>query len=304
MTTRWSSGKARTTAAVASAAAAPSFTRQTADSAVWAQEIGFNIRRDRESAAGYASSGFGLAGGAEAMSGDQALGVSAGFITTDFHDRGADAREKVSMTLLTGGAYWRVRSGGFLAHLGAGLGYAVFDGERRLSGAGLDLSADGRWNGWLAKADASAGYRFEAGALYAQPKVSLNYVRLSEGGYQEKGGGDGFDLKVDRRVGDLLTGEAALAIGARFGDADAFWAPEVTLGYRQRLAGAPGSTTAAFGDGDRFTLDPEAAFDHAVTGRAGVKMGFGGVLVAIDGGGAFEANYREYDLRALIRYQF
>lgn len=292
------------TAAVASAAAAPSFSRQRADSAVWAQEIGFNIRRDRQAAAGYDSSGFGLAGGAEAISGDQALGVSAGFITTDFHDRGADPREQVSMTLLTGGAYWRIRSGGFLAQLGAGLGYAVFDGERHLSGAGLDLTADGRWNGWLAKADASAGYRFEAGALYAQPKVALNYVRLSEGGYQEKGGGDGFDLKVDKRVGDFLTGEAGLAIGARFGDAEAFWAPEVSVGYRRRLAGAAGRTTARFGDGDSFTVDAEAPFEHAVTGRAGVKMGFGGVLIAIDGGGAFEADYREYDVRALIRYQF
>lgn len=289
--------------AMASASAAPMQVSQDADSAVWVQEIAFNFRRAREDAAGYKSSGFGLAAGAEAISGAQALGVNVGFVATDYRDRGADARERVSMSLLSGGAYWRMRTGGFQAHLGAGLGYAVFDGERRLSGAGLDLETDGKWHGWLAKSDASVSYTVQAGAFYARPQILVNYVRLAESGYQERGAGDGFDLKVSKRTGDFLTGEGQLAIGARFGDED-YWAPEVSVGYRQRLAGSPGRTTAHFGDSPSFTLDPELPFKNAVVARGGVKMGFGDVLVAIDGGGAFEANYREYDLRALIRYQF
>jgi hypothetical protein len=289
--------------AMASAAAAPMRASSSEDSAVWAQEIGFNLRRARQDAAGYKSTGFGLAAGAEAISGPQALGLSVGFVTTDFNDRGADAREQVSMSLISGGAYWRLREGGLQAHLGAGLGYAVFDGERRLSGAGLDLAAEGKWHGWLAKADASTSYTLEAGAFYARPQLSVNYVRLAESGYQERGGGSGFDLKVSSRKGDFLTGEGLLAIGARFGDED-YWAPEVSVGYRQRLAGSPGRTTARFGDGDSFTLDPELPFKNAVIARGGVKVGFGGVLFGIDGGGAFETHYREYDLRALVRYQF
>lgn len=289
--------------AMASASASPMRATENADSAVWVQEIAFNVRRAREDAVGYISSGFGLAAGAEAISGPQALGVSVGFVATDYHDRGADSREQVSMSLLSGGAYWRLRSGGLQAHLGAGLGYAVFDGDRRLSGAGLDLKADGKWHGWLAKSDASLSYTLQAGAFYARPQILMNYVRLAESGYQERGGGDGFDLKVSKRTGDFLTGEGQLAIGARFGDGD-YWAPEVSVGYRQRLAGSPGRTTARFGEDASFTLDPELPFKNAIVARGGVKMGFGGVLIGIDGGGAFEANYREYDLRALIRYQF
>ncbi|WP_091739507.1 autotransporter outer membrane beta-barrel domain-containing protein [Phenylobacterium immobile] len=289
--------------AIASATAAPRRASTNVDSAVWAQEIAFNIRRARESAAGYASSGFGLAAGAEAISGPQALGLSMSFVSTDYRDRGADDREQVSMSLISGGAYWRVRQGAFQAHVGAGLGYGVFDGKRRLSGAGLDLVADGKWRGWLAKADASAAYTLEAGPFYARPQLSVNYVRLAESGYQERGGGDGFDLKVSSRTGDFLTGEGLMAIGARFGGDD-YWAPEVSVGYRQRLAGSPGRTTASFSGGDSFTVDPERPFKSAVLARGGVKIGFSDVLIAVDGGGAFEANYREYDVRAVIRYQF
>ena len=85
-------------------------------------------------------------------------------------------------------------------------------------------------------------------------------LRLAEEGYREKNGGDGFNLIVDKRNGDMLTGEALLAVGWRFGD-DVYFAPEIKAGYRAKLAGGPAKTTAHFEGGQDFTLDPEDAFD-------------------------------------------
>jgi outer membrane autotransporter protein len=270
---------------------------------LWAQEIAFGLRRDRDQAQGYNSDGFGLAAGAEAMGERHALGLTTSLVTAEYKDRGAAGGEQVSMSLVSSGVYWRLNSGGLQAHARAGLGYAWFDGKRRLVAENLSLESKADWTGWTADAHAGASYAVGLGRFYARPGVSLDYVRLSEQGYEEKGGGAGFDLQVEDRKGDLLTGEAAVAFGANFGDATV-WSPELKLGWRERLAGDAGRTTARFTDGPSFSLDPEQPFENAFTARLGLRIASSSLLFSLDGGGAFEGGYQEYDLRALIRTQF
>jgi len=288
--------------AISSATAAPMRIGPAANG-VWAQEIAFGLRRDRDQAQGYDSDGFGLAAGAETMGERHALGLTTSLVSAEYKDRGAAGGEQVAMSLVSGGVYWRLNSGGLQAHARAGLGYAWFDGKRRLAAENLSLEAKADWSGWTADAHAGASYAVELGRFYARPGVSLDYIRLSEQGYDEKGGGAGFDLQVEDRKGDLLTGEAAVAFGANFGDTTV-WSPELKLGWRERLAGDAGRTTARFAGGQAFTLDPEQPFEHAFTARLGLRIASSGLLFTLDGGGAFESDYQEYDLRALIRAQF
>ncbi|MCR5874430.1 autotransporter outer membrane beta-barrel domain-containing protein [Phenylobacterium sp. J426] len=207
------------------------------------------------------------------------------------------------MNVLNGGGYWRFDTGGLHADARVGVGYAWFDGDRRLVGGGLDLRSEADWTGWLVDAHAGASYTANLGKLYARPELSLDYLRLSEDGYSESGGGAGFDLTVDKRKGDLLTGQAALAVGYRFGE-EVYWAPELKVGWRQRLAGSPGKTTARFGTGAPFVLDAEQVFDGGLVVRLGLRGGSEKVLFAIDGGGTFESDYKQYDVRATVRFQF
>jgi len=273
-------------------------------SALWAQEIAFHIDRDREQAAGYTSRGFGLAGGGEIVGESHALGLNASFVTGDYRDKGAATGERVVMNFAEGGAYWRMRSGAFQADARAGLGYVWFDGDRQLEGAGVSRATKAKWNGWLVDAHAGASYALRAGRLYARPEVSVDYVRLNEDGYQEKGGGAGFDLKVGSRDGDLLTGQALVALGWEFGDDGGHWAPELKLGWRQKIAGAPGATTAQFQGGAAFTLDPETTPDGGAIVRLGVKSSTDQLYFGLDGGGTFDAHTQEYDLRGTIRFRF
>lgn len=288
--------------AISSATATPMRIGDAA-TGLWAQEIAFGLRRDRDQAQGYDADGFGLAAGAETMGERHALGVTTSLVSAEYKDRGAAGGEQVAMSLVSGGVYWRLNSGGLQAHARAGLGYAWFDGKRRLAAENLSLEAKADWTGWTADAHAGASYAVELGRFYARPGVSLDYIRLSEQGYDEKGGGAGFDLQVEDRKGDLLTGEAAVAFGANFGDATV-WSPELKLGWRERLAGDAGRTTARFEDGPAFTLDPEQPFENAFTARLGLRIASSSLLFSLDGGGAFEGDYQEYDLRALIRTQF
>lgn len=290
-------------AGISSAVAQPMAIDATSGTGVWAQEVVFNIRQDRSDALGFKSQGFGFAAGYDLQGEANALGVNASFVTTDVKDRGAAAGEEISMNLFGAGLYWRFDGGPLQVAARGGVGYAFFDGDRRLVSETLNLRANSKWNAWMVDAFAGASYEVRMGSLYVRPEGSLSYLRLAEDGYREKDGGAGFNLIVDKRTGDLLAGEALLAVGWRFGD-EAYIAPEIKGGYRARLAGGPARTTARFEGGEEFTLDPETVFKGGYVARAGFRGGADRVLYAVNGGMTKDGDYEEYDVRATIRFQF
>ncbi|MEO8115345.1 MAG: autotransporter outer membrane beta-barrel domain-containing protein, partial [Phenylobacterium sp.] len=292
-------------AAISQAASQPAASQGQGGWGAWAAEIAFHIEHDREAAQGFRSNGFGLAAGLETQGTFNALGVSGALVTTEYKDQGSAVGERVTMNLAEGGLYWRLQWRGLQADARAGLGYVKFDSDRRLATDTLAVQASGKWNGWIGDLHAGAAYEARAGRFFARPELSVDYLRLSEDAYQESGGGAGFDLKVDDRQGDLFTGQALVALGMKFGDEAAWWAPELKLGWRARLAGDPGQTTAAFkAGGGAFTLDPEDAFSGGAVVRLGVRGGAQQVVYAVDAGGTFDKGYSDYDLRATVRLLF
>ncbi|MBU1377486.1 MAG: autotransporter outer membrane beta-barrel domain-containing protein [Alphaproteobacteria bacterium] len=289
--------------AVSSAVAQPMAIDRASGTGMWAQEVAFNIRQDKQDAAGFKSQGFGFAAGMDLQGEAAALGANVSFVTTDVKDRGAAANEQISMNLFGAGLYWRLDGGPLQAAVRGGVGYAFFDGDRRLESPTLSLRADAKWNAWMADAYAGVSYEARIGNFYARPELSASYLRLAEDGYKETGGGAGFNLIVDKRTADMLTGEALLALGWRFGD-EVYFAPEIKAGYRGKLAGGPGSTTAHFDGGADFTLDPENVFKGGAVVRAGFRGGGARVLYAVNGGATMDKDYKEYDLRATVRFQF
>jgi outer membrane autotransporter protein len=271
---------------------------------IWAQEILFQVERDPDQAQGYRTHGFGLAAGAEMVGEKNAFGLNASLVTAEYKDKGAATGERVVMNFSEFGGNWRLRAGAFQADARAGLGYVWFDSDRKLLASGLDLTSNAKWNGWIADAHAGASYELRLGGLYARPELSVDYLRLSEDGYQETGGGAGLDLKVDDRKSTLLTGQALVAIGYEFGTAESWWRPELKAGWRQKLAGKAGATTASFEGGDTFTLDPEALFRGGAVVRGGVVGGTEQLYVGLNAGATLDDDYTEYDLRGTLRLRF
>lgn len=289
--------------AVSGAVAQPMAIDASSGTGVWAQEVAFNIQRDKADAAGFKSQGFGFAAGMDLQGEAAALGANVSFVTTDVRDRGAAAGEEISMNLFGAGLYWRLDGGPLQAAVRGGVGYAFFDGDRRLESPTVSLRADSKWNAWMVDAFAGASYEVRMGAFYARPELSASYLRLAEDGYKEKNGGSGFNLIVDKRTGEMLTGEALLAVGWRFGD-ETYFAPELKAGYRAKLAGGPAKTTAHFEGGQDFTLDPEDVFKGGAVARVGFRGGAARVLYAVNGGVTVDDDYEEYDVRATVRFQF
>lgn len=290
-------------AAVSQAAGTPQPIDKDSATGIWTQEIVFNLRQDRVDAQGFKSQGFGFVAGIDTEGEKNALGVNVSFVTADIKDRGVSANEQLTMNMFGTGVYWRFDGGPLQASARGGVGYAFMNGDRRLVSDTLNLRAKADWGAWMADAYAGVSYEMRVGGFYARPELSTSYTRLMEDSYNEKGGGDGFDLHVDKRTGDLLTGQALMAIGWRFGD-ETFFAPEIKAGYRAKIAGGPARTTAHFDGGADFTLDPEDVFKGGAIVRAGVRGGNGKAIYAIDGGATFDGEYQEYDVRAVLRFQF
>jgi uncharacterized protein with beta-barrel porin domain len=145
-------------------------------------------------------------------------------------------------------------------------------------------TAAGNWNGMLYSASAGVSYELRTGRLSLRPAASIDYYRLSEDGYAETGGGDGFNLIVEDRDSDELAGTVTLAAGLNFGGTgtgETWIRAEVEGGRRQILGGSLGNTIAHFDGGDPFTLEPEARTD-GFTGALRVIGGSEGTVLGAE----------------------
>jgi hypothetical protein len=220
---------------------------------VWVQEINSLTRRDTDQTLGSDTQAFGFVAGYEAM-GDAggALGLTLAYVSVEEHDTVAKVGEQTTASFVQGGAYWRRSVGGLRMNAGGGLGYGFFKGDRRFISpdtnadgvADLILKNNADWKGLTANAYAGVAYEQKFGRFFARPEGRVDYVWLREGKRAETGGGDGFDLTVNKRTSSNLSGELGVVLGADFGK-NVWWRPEVRVGYRQTLAGSVGDTSPA-----------------------------------------------------------
>lgn len=279
---------------------------------VWVQEINSLIRRDTDQTLGSDTQAYGFVAGYEAM-GDAggALGLTLAYVSVEEHDTVAKVGEQTTASFVQTGAYWRRSVGGWRFNTGGGVGYGFFKGDRRFIAP--DSNADGvadlvlkntaDWKGLTANAFAGVAYEQKFGRFFARPEGRVDYVWLREGKRAEKGGGDGFDLTVDKRTSSNLSGELGVVFGADFGK-NVWWRPEVRVGYRQTLAGSVGDTVARFKGGNPFTLaaldDKDGALTAGFALRAGTPMSY----LALEGGVEATKKQKRYNLRLAGRAMF
>ena len=112
------------------------------------------------------------------------------------------------------------------------------------------------------------------GRFSVRPSVTLEHYKLTEKSYDETGGGDAFNLHVDKRSSDESAANALVALGYELFGADRdgsgkWMRVEVEGGYRSILSGSLGKTRANFDGGETFTLTPE---DRESGWLAGVRL--------------------------------
>ena len=207
--------------------------------------------------------------------------------------------------------YWRGEFGGLTAFGRGSLGLADFTGERILRGTvgatTVERTADGKWSGDFMSATAGLSHEGRSGSLFFRPAVAVDYISLSEGAYEDTGGGDGFNLIVEKRSSDELAVNGGVALGLDFagtspGDSNWFRI-EGEGGWRELVGGSLGETVARFDGGTSFTLNPE----QRASGWYARARAVGGTRM-FELGGELAAEQREGDtalsLRGTLRMGF
>lgn len=279
---------------------------------IWVQEINSLTRRDTDQTLGSDTQAFGFVAGYEAM-GDAggALGLTLAYTSVEEHDTVAKVGEQTTASFIQTGAYWRRSVGGWRFNSGGGVGYGFFKGDRRFIApdnnadgvADLILKNNADWKGLTANAFAGVAYEQKFGRFFARPEGRVDYVWLREGKRAETGGGDGFDLTVNKRTSSNLSGELGLVVGADFGK-NVWWRPELRVGYRQTLAGSVGDTVAHFNGGNPFTLAALNDKDGAITAGFALRAGTPMSYLGIEGGVEATKKQKRYNLRLAGRAMF
>lgn len=273
--------------------------RVITDFATWGGE------KDRGNSAAFDYNGLGFRAGLEYLTGVGAFGVTGSWIWNK-HETPVDS--SIISDSYEAGVHWRGKFGPVLGFARGGIGRSDSSGTRRFVGGSeddaVDLSVSREWSGEFVSA--SGGIAVEGGGqfFFFRPSVVIDYLRLSEDGYEETGGGDALNLTVDGRTSEEVGLNAGIAVGADlFGmrARDESWIRiEAEGGWRELLSSTLGATIAQYGDGDAFTLTPDARESgwfarlrglggdgsYKIVGEAGLEEQFGNV------GYAFRASLR------------
>ena len=228
---------------------------------VWTEQVGWASSKSIGATSDYDLGGWGATFGLEAGLGEAGgVGVTLAYLS----GRDTHGDNELIANQYEAGLYWRGKWGGLNTYARATAAMINFDSTRRFNGTTDDVlverETEGDWKGHLYSASVGASYDWQMGRFSVRPSVSLDHFKLSEKSYDEKGGGDAFDLHVDDRDSDETSVNGALALGYDlFGQREnkSWMRVELEGGYRSILSGSLGKTTAHFTDGEDFTLTPE-----------------------------------------------
>ncbi|MFN4297414.1 MAG: autotransporter domain-containing protein [Brevundimonas sp.] len=274
------------------------------ETSAWLQEINFYADKETGDAYGFKSEGFGFAGGVERGTAFGAIGVSTAFTSSDLEEPGAAAEERLSASLIELGLYWRAQGGNWTTWARAAGGYASFESVRQFVGEGILRRADADWNGYTIAAAAGASYERSYGRYSLRPELLVEYFSLNEDGFEESGGGDGFDLAIGDREGHIFSSTAAVNFGMGFGE-NQWIRPEIRVGWRQIISHDGGVTTARFlSGGSPFDL----AADSLEGGGpiVGLRLNIGNDLgmLAVEADAEFLDDYVRYALLLRASFRF
>nr|WP_093665596.1 autotransporter outer membrane beta-barrel domain-containing protein [Sphingomonas gellani] len=272
----------------------------------WLSPVGWDASKDERRTTSYDVRGWGLSSGLERKTDIGNFGVSLAYLSG--RDKEGLAVNRIKHKQYEVAGFWRGHWGGLAAQVRGAAAFVSFDSVRQFDGVlgteAVQRRADADWDGMLYSGSAAVSYEQAVGQFSLRPVLAIDYYKLNEDAYRETGGGNAYDLTVRKRSSDELALTASLAAGINFGGAHRYdqWSRiEVEGGRREHIAGALGRTTASFGSGAAFTLDPEKR-DSGWTGR--VRAITGTTEIRLSGEVGAEQRLGDVALSARAALQF
>jgi hypothetical protein len=248
---------------------------------LWMQQVAWSSDKSIGDTSSYSLNSWGATAGYELpVSKFGSFGLTGGY----FYGKDGHLSDDLSSQHYEGGIYWRGGIGPLHGWARATAGTIKFDSKRNFTGASttgtVTRTADGNWKGQLYSASAGLSYEAHIGRLSLRPNTSIEYYKLNEDGYTETGAGNALDLTVADRKSNETAVNLLLSAGYDFMSLDpenGWMRVELEGGRREILSSSIGSTTASFGNGAKFTLEPE---DRTSGWRGALRLVGGGSAVS------------------------
>lgn len=259
--------------------------------------------KDEGDTQAYRVNGWGVQGGGELSLGDAGrIGASLALYLGLNETRGNF--NSVETSQYEAAVHWRRKAGGLTTFARGAYSLIGFQSQRRFDVVSESVNfsrvATADYGGGLISGIAGATYEARLSDRFrVRPRVAVDYFRLTENGFTEQGGGNAFNLIVDKRVSDEAAVEGTVTIGYELGSLDNAGTPvraEVEGGYRKIVGGSVDNTTARFTDGQPFTLEPQRRVDGWV-GRGRMLGGSEGFQFGAEGSAEDQAGALNLGLR-------
>ncbi|MEO0548548.1 MAG: autotransporter outer membrane beta-barrel domain-containing protein [Pseudomonadota bacterium] len=235
---------------------------------VWAQEFFTHVEIDEDTnVPGYNGSGLGFAFGVDRkLSFIDVIGLYGTYVSGDFEEK-TGGNNPVTTSSFGIGLYAKDSVGPIDLMFSGQLGNVDFNSKREFTLDEIPYELEGAWDGTSAIATAGASSQIDVGGLYVRPALSIDYFQLDQDAYTETGD-DLLALSIDSAETDRLSATAVMAIGKRFEagrNGTSYWAPELSVGYRNELSSTPYETTASYlGSEEVFQVLSQETFSDAV----------------------------------------
>lgn len=268
----------------------------------WLQQVAFGSSKSIGDTASYDINGWGANFGAEYLTGIGVFGGSFAYIHGA--DSAGGSNNSVDSDQFELAAHWRGAWGPLQTYARLSAAHVDFRGSRYFESGDVVRTTKGNWSGKLYSAMAGASYEMRFNRFSLRPALGIDYYRLKEGGYNESGGGNAFDLIVDSRTSDELTASGNVTLGYDLGSrdrADGWMRIELEGGRRQIIGGSLGNTVAHFANGDDFTLVAEDR-TNGWTGRARLIGGTDTFRVGGEFGAEQQQDHVALSLRATVNF--
>jgi hypothetical protein len=285
-------------------AAPPDNGKRVAGSSLWLQEVNEQVARSGIDSPGSYAKLVGVVAGWEHIGvGGGAVGMTFSYLNDTETANAAQLGSGVVGNLIEASLYYRRSIGGLTVSARGGIGGAFFSSDRLFLASGTTLSAKANYDGIFYEGHVGVAYEQRLGHFYIRPELSADYLDLHTGGYDETGGGPGFDLDVASQNDSRLTGSAIVAVGRYWGQ-EAWLQSELRFGIREVLEGSVGDTDANFNGGSIFSVTPDNEDGSWATVGFSIRAGSPNSYFALEGDGDFRNGEQRYDLRIAGRSIF
>lgn len=277
------------------------------DNGIWGQQFFYEFNRKADGQfSSHGGDTFGIALGYDrALFGLDAVGVSLVHGISSFQDDGRfDDNLLAFSTLLS--TYASYNNGGFFTDMSVGFGFNAYDSERRVVVGELVRTPEASWTGTQLTSHITSGYRLAITKNFGWTLFgNANYTTLNEKSFNEVGGGEGVNMRMDKRTSNSMKLHAGSRLDAVVQGAEFNMMFSLEGGASQQLKDEAQTFNTGFVASDvTFGLVSPTLEKRSYNVGGGIAMIMGTAVASLKATKEWSTLTDSFNVSATVRFRF